>query len=74
MKEMIRLRERLKILHNQFQIIAAELRKTTQRINLFKEKLIPQCKENIRQIRIYLGDVQAAAVGRAKIAKQKMQR
>jgi len=62
-----------KVLQEQEQIILLELRKTTQRINLFKERLIPECKENIRQIRIYLGDMQAAAVGRSKIAKQKNQ-
>ena len=73
-KRMIELRQRLQILQSQEQVISNELRKTTQRINLFKERLIPECKENIRQIRIYLGDMQAAAVGRAKIAKQKMQR
>ncbi|NUM35502.1 MAG: V-type ATP synthase subunit D [Candidatus Brocadiae bacterium] len=67
----ISLWEEKKILQEQEQIILMELRKTTQRINLFRERLIPECKENIRQIRIYLGDMQAAAVGRAKIAKQK---
>ena len=72
-KRLIELRERLKILQNQEKVIISELRKTTQRINLFRERLIPGCKENIRRIRIYLGDMQAAAVGRAKIAKKKMQ-
>lgn len=67
----IALEEEKKILQEQEEIILLELRKTTQRINLFRERLIPECKENIRQIRIYLGDMQAAAVGRAKIAKQK---
>lgn len=73
-KKIIHFREWLRILMEQNDIVMNELRKTTQRINLFKEKLIPECKENIRQIRIYLGDVQAGAVGRAKIAKQKIQR
>ncbi|MFH1547163.1 MAG: V-type ATP synthase subunit D [bacterium] len=74
LQELIKLREKFNILKVQEEVIIAELRKTTQRINLFKERLIPECKDNIRQIRIYLGDVQAAAVGRAKIAKQKMQK
>ena len=70
-KSVIRLREQVKILQQQEAIIDVELRKTTQRINLFRERLIPEGKEHIRRIQIYLGDVQAAAVGRAKIAKQK---
>jgi V/A-type H+-transporting ATPase subunit D len=73
-QKIMRFREHSKILHTQQETISVELRRTTQRINLFKERLIPECRENIRQIRIYLGDVQAAAVGRAKIAKQKMQK
>jgi len=73
-ENMIRLHQRLNILERQSEIIELELRKTTQRINLFREKLIPLAKDNIRRIRIYLGDMQAAAVGRAKIAKQKLQK
>ena len=73
-KEIIGCREWLKILEQQREAILAELRRTTQRINLFKDRLIPECKENIRQIRIHLGDMMAAAVGRAKIAKQKLQK
>ncbi len=74
MQELLRWQEKWKILQEQEEILAFELRRTTQRINLFKERLIPQCKENIRQIRICLGDMQAAAVGRSKIAKSKNQK
>ena len=72
-KKILFFQEREKSLYNKEKVILQELRKTTQRINLFKEKLIPECKENIRMIRIQLGDLQAAAVGRSKMAKQKMQ-
>ncbi len=72
-QDLLKKREHLKILQQQEMIISLELRRTTQRINLFKERLMPECRENIRQIRIYLGDMQAAAVGRAKIAKSKNQ-
>ncbi len=33
---------------------------------------IPECKDNIRIIRIYLGDQQANAVGVSKVAKKKV--
>ncbi|MBU1147018.1 MAG: hypothetical protein KKD11_01570, partial [Candidatus Omnitrophica bacterium] len=45
----------------------------TQRVNLFEKIKIPACKENIRLIRIYLGDQQTNAVGRSKIAKKKIE-
>ena len=48
-----------------------ELRTTTQRVNLFEKVKIPEAKENIRIIRIFMGDQQTAAVARSKIAKGK---
>lgn len=61
-------------LHNlkkQHRSLAEELRITTQRVNLFEKVRIPRCKENIRVIRIFLGDLQTSEVARAKIAKGK---
>ena len=60
-------------MQEQYDLIANELRVTTQRVNLFEKVKIPECSENIRVIQIYLGDQQTAAVGRSKIAKRKMQ-
>lgn len=61
------------IVERQYELIAQELRTTTQRVNLFEKVKIPESKDNIRVIQIYLGDQQTAAVGRSKIAKRKMQ-
>ena len=36
--------------------------------------MIPQCKENIRKIKIFLGDQEIAAICNAKIAKDKLKR
>ena len=47
-----------------------ELRITTQRVNLFEKIKIPQTKDNIKKIQVYLGDQQTAAVVRGKIAKR----
>ena len=44
-------------------LIAAELRTTSQRVNLFEKVKIPQCRENIRVIKIAIGDEQTAALG-----------
>ena len=72
-KKLIRSREEVKTLQQKEALIREELRTTTQRCNLFEKKLIPQLKENIRRIKIFLGDQETAAVGRAKIAKSKVQ-
>lgn len=61
------------IIRKQYELIGNELRITTQRVNLFEKVKIPECRENIRVIQIYMGDQQTAAVGRSKIAKRKMQ-
>jgi V/A-type H+-transporting ATPase subunit D len=71
-KELLRLREELKILSETTQALRRELRKTTQRVNLFEKVMIPRCEENIRVIKIYLGDEERNAVGRSKIAKKKL--
>ncbi|TVM32724.1 V-type ATP synthase subunit D [Oceanidesulfovibrio marinus] len=51
--------------------LAEELRTTTQRVNLFEKVKIPETLDNIRRIRIFLGDQQTAAVARAKLTKRK---
>ena len=77
--ESVRLREfsRLdaleKTLRRQVELLERELRATAQRVNLFEKVKIPEAKENIRVIGIYLGDQQTSAVVRGKIAKKKLQ-
>jgi V/A-type H+-transporting ATPase subunit D len=71
-KRVIKRREALKIRMKQLEMLNRELTKTTQRINLYEKVLIPECRENIRRIKVYLGDQQTAAVCRAKIAKAKL--
>ena len=61
------------ILEKRLAILKQELRVTTQRVNLFEKIMIPDCLENIRRIRIYLGDQQANAVGVSKVAKKKIE-
>jgi V/A-type H+/Na+-transporting ATPase subunit D len=66
-----RLRIERETLEEQSRRITVELRITTQRVNLFEKVKIPECRENIRVIRIFLGDEQTAGVARAKIAKRR---
>ena len=72
-KKIVSIQEEREIIRKQYDLIANELRVTTQRVNLFEKVKIPECKENIRSIGIYLGDMDTAAVARSKIAKNKLQ-
>jgi len=54
-------------------LLSQELRITSQRVNLFEKVKIPEAEENIRLIKIYIGDQMANAVGRCKIAKRKIE-
>lgn len=72
LEKLVHLRIGIKVLEEQRSRLEDELRTTTQRVNLFEKVKIPECKYNIRVIQIYLGDQQTAAVGRAKIAKNKL--
>ncbi len=70
MREAIELRERIRVLREQERILSEGFRKTSQRINLYEQRLIPDCREALRKISVYLQDQQAAAVGVAKAAKR----
>ena len=60
------------VLEEQVRLLEAELRATSQRVNLFEKVKIPETEENIRKISIYLSDQQVNAVVRSKIAKRKI--
>lgn len=69
LESMTQVRVTLDVLREQLRRVAEELRVTTQRVNLFEKVKIPECQENLRVIRIFLGDQQTAEVVRGKIAK-----
>lgn len=72
-KELLILIESGKLIQEQYRLLRKELMTTTQRVNLFEKVKIPEAKENIRRIRIYLSDMDTSAVARSKIAKSKSQ-
>lgn len=72
LREVNRLRAELDVIHQQRELLLRELTKIIQRVNLFEKVKIPESRENIRRIRIQLGDEMTSAVGRAKIAKNKL--
>lgn len=73
-KEQIKRRIESAFFEKQLEIIREELRITIQRIKLFEEVKIPEARENIRVIQIFLGDQQTAEVVRGKIAKAKIEK
>jgi V/A-type H+-transporting ATPase subunit D len=73
-KEQVKRKAELTVARRQQDIIREELRITIQRIKLFEEVKIPEARENIRVIQIFLGDQMTAAVVRGKIAKAKIER
>ena len=73
LRELISLCKEVGIIEEGISILKQELRVTTQRVNLFEKVKIPEAKEVIRLIKIYIGDQMANAVGRSKIAKRKIE-
>jgi V/A-type H+-transporting ATPase subunit D len=61
------------VLQECLDLLQAELKKVMQRVNLFEKVMIPNTLDNIRRIRIALGDQMTAGVARAKIAKAKLE-
>jgi V/A-type H+-transporting ATPase subunit D len=72
LREIARLDALVSTLRKQTQLLEAELRTTSQRVNLFEKVKIPEARENIRVIQVYIGDQQTAAVVRGKISKKKL--
>ena len=72
LREIARLDALVSTLEKQGELLEKELRTTSQRVNLFEKVKIPEAKENIRIIGVYLGDQQTAAVVRGKISKKKL--
>jgi len=74
LREIMTLKEEVNFIEKGIAILRQELKVTTQRVNLFEKVKIPEAEENIRLIKIYVGDQMANAVGRSKIAKRKIEK
>jgi V/A-type H+/Na+-transporting ATPase subunit D len=73
-KETITKKVKIQIYMTQLELLKQELMTTTQRVNLFEKVKIPESRDNIKKINIFLGDLQTAEVVTGKIAKEKIQR
>ena len=72
LKNLIIIREKIRVGEEKKAALEKELREVSIRVNLFEKILIPRAQQNIRKIKIFLGDQQLAAVCQAKVAKQKI--
>jgi V/A-type H+/Na+-transporting ATPase subunit D len=72
-KKLLTVREQIKIAEEKKRALEKELREVSIRVNLFEKIMIPRAIENIKKIKIFLGDQQLAAVSQAKVSKKKIQ-
>jgi V/A-type H+/Na+-transporting ATPase subunit D len=72
LRALARLRAELDVLDRRRALLARELTRVLQRVNLFEKVKIPGAAMAIRRIRIQLGDEMSATVGRAKMAKARL--
>jgi V/A-type H+-transporting ATPase subunit D len=72
LQDFVVVREKISVAEEKRRALEKELREVSIRVNLFEKVLIPRSLENIKKIRIFLGDQQLAAVAQAKVAKRKI--
>lgn len=72
-KKMLIVTEKIRVAEEKKQLLERELREVSIRVNLFEKILIPRAQQNIKKIKIFLGDQQLAAVSQAKVAKKKIE-
>jgi len=70
LKQMVSQEVLVQVMARRVFLLERAVRKITQRTNLFEKVLIPEARQNIRKIRIYLADADRAAVIRSKITKR----
>lgn len=72
LRALVTARETINVAQEKKRALEKELREVSIRVNLFEKILIPRAQENIKKIRIFLGDQQLSAVAQAKVAKRKI--
>ena len=71
LQRMCTLRVHLQVRRERVARLDQQVRRITQRVNLFDKVLIPRATRNIKHIQIGLGEQERSAVVRSKIAKKK---
>lgn len=71
LQEMATLRIHEQVKKERWERLKIQVRRITQRVNLFEKVLIPNAKQNIKDIQLGLAEEERSAVVRSKIAKSK---
>lgn len=71
-KNLLETKEKIGVQKEKKALLEKELREVSIRVNLFEKIMIPRTQENIKKIKIFLGDQQLAAVSQAKASKRKI--
>lgn len=74
LRALFEIRVKINVMEERKNAIEKELREVSIRVNLFEKILIPRHQENIKRIKVFLGDQQLAAVCQAKAAKSIIQK
>lgn len=74
LQRLVSAKVKMRVAEEKKEVLEKELRVVSIRVNLFEKILIPRAEENIKKIKILLGDRQLADVARAKVAKEKINR
>lgn len=72
LRDLVTAKEKVNVSEEKRHALEKELREVSIRVNLFEKILIPRAEENIKKIRIFLGDQQLSSVAQAKVAKRKI--
>lgn len=73
LRKLVESKVRIEIAKEKKAALEKELREVSIRVNLFEKILIPRSLKNIKRIKVFLGDLQLAAVSQAKVAKTKIE-
>ena len=71
LQRMCSLRVHLQVRRERVARLNQQVRRITQRVNLFEKVLIPRAEESMKRIQVGLGEQERSAVVRSKIAKKK---
>ncbi len=74
LRRMSEAQARVQVAREKATALENELRNVSIRVNLFEKVLVPRTRDNIKKIKVFLGDQQLAAVSQAKVAKAKILR
>ncbi len=72
LRQMAIAKAKVRVAEEKREALEKELREVSIRVNLFEKNLIPKTTENIRKIKVFLGDQELAAVSQSKVAKTKI--